>query len=376
MVSRRIFLGLLILPVGFTLGCQEDPSRLTISGRIEVDDVHIGSKVGGRVAQVNFEEGDSVETGAVVVSIEDDELSAQLNQAQANAAEARAKLDLLLAGSREEDIRKAEAVTAARSADLTLRQKGFREEEIREADAQVHSAKSDLDFASAEYQRAVALFKNKAINEQEYDGKISAFETAKAMMEIALQRQRLYHTGSRPEEIEAARALLAEAQSELDRLRNGPRPEEIAAQEAAVLAAEANIARLKSQLDETRIRSPSDAVIQSLDLEQGDLVQAGQAFSILNLKNRPWVRCYIPENRLGMAEIGREVTVTVDSYPGEAFPGKVMRISSEAEFTPRNVQTTEKRSELVFEMKVGILEKGEKLRAGMYADVHIEGASK
>ncbi|MCA9449067.1 MAG: efflux RND transporter periplasmic adaptor subunit [Candidatus Omnitrophica bacterium] len=374
MICRRIFFGFLILLVGLTLGCEEDRSNLKISGRIEVDDVHIGSKVGGRVSQVNFDEGDSVEAGAVVVALEDDELSAQLKQAQANAAEAQAKLDLLLAGSREEDIRRAEAVVAARSADLNLRQKGFREEEIREADAQVQSAKSDLDFASAEYQRAVALLKNQAINQQEFDGKRSGLETAKAKMEIALQRQQLYHTGSRPEEIEAAQAQLAEAQSELDRLRNGSRPEEIAAQQAAVLAAEANIARLKSQLDETRICSPSDAIIQTLDLEQGDLVKAGQTFAILNLKNRPWVRCYVPENRLGMAEVGREVTVSVDSYPEETFPGKIMRISSDAEFTPRNVQTTEKRSELVFEMKVDILEKGEKLRGGMYADVHIEAA--
>ncbi|MCA9414253.1 MAG: efflux RND transporter periplasmic adaptor subunit [Candidatus Omnitrophica bacterium] len=374
MICRRIFFGFLMLLVGLILGCEEDRSNLKISGRIEVDDVHIGSKVGGRVSQVNFDEGDSVEAGAVVVALEDDELSAQLRQAQANAAEAQAKLDLLIAGSREEDIRRAEAVVAARSADLNLRQKGFREEEIREADAQVQSAKSDLDFASAEYQRAVALLKNQAINQQEFDGKRSGLETAKAKMEIALQRQQLYHTGSRPEEIEAAQAQLAEAQSELDRLRNGSRPEEIAAQQAAVLAAEANIARLKSQLDETRICSPSDAIIQTLDLEQGDLVKAGQTFAILNLKNRPWVRCYVPENRLGMAEVGRKVTVTVDSYPEETFPGKIMRISSDAEFTPRNVQTTEKRSELVFEMKVDILEKGEKLRGGMYADVHIEAA--
>ncbi|MCA9415481.1 MAG: biotin/lipoyl-binding protein [Candidatus Omnitrophica bacterium] len=183
MICRRIFFGFLILLVGLTLGCEEDRSNLKISGRIEVDDVHIGSKVGGRVSQVNFDEGDSVEAGAVVVALEDDELSAQLKQAQANAAEAQAKLDLLIAGSREEDIRRAEAVVAARSADLNLRQKGFREEEIREADAQVQSAKSDLDFASAEYQRAVALLKNEAINQQEFDGKRSGLETAKAKME-------------------------------------------------------------------------------------------------------------------------------------------------------------------------------------------------
>ena len=172
-----------------------------------------------------------------------------------------------------------------------------------------------------------------------------------------------------------AKARLAEAASDLDRLRNGPRPEEIAAQQAAVEAAKANIARLQSQLEETTILSPSEAVVETLDLELGDLVQAGETIAVLNLMNRPWVRCYVPENRLGLAKVGTQVSVSVDSYPDVAFSGQIRRLSSDAEFTPRNVQTTEKRSELVFEMKVDILENGDRLRAGMYADVHV-GAPK
>jgi len=352
-------------------GCRENEGALEVSGRVEIDDVHVGSKIGGRVFQVNYEEGDSVKAGEVLVALEDEELTAQLRQAEANASETKAKLDLLLAGTREEEIRRAEAVVAARKAELGLREKGFREEEVREADAQVQSARSDLEYASSEYQRTQALFEKQAVDKRELDNKRTANETAKAQMEIALQRQRLFHTGSRPEEIEMARAQLAEAQSELDRLRNGARPEEIAAQQAAVEAARSNIARIQSQLDETRILAPSDALVETLDLEPGDLVKAGETIAVLTLKHRPYVRCYVPENRLGMTRVGDPVSVSVDSYPDETFPGRILRISSDAEFTPRNVQTTEKRSELVFEMKVDILEKGDLLRSGMYADVRI-----
>jgi len=357
--------------VFFMAGCLREDPVLILSGRIEVDDVHVGSKIGGRVWKVNHEESDEVKAGEPVVLLEDMELAAQLDQAKASAAQAQANLDLLLVGTRKEDLDRAEAVVQARSAELILRKKGFREEEVREAEAQVESARSDLQFASAEYIRTKSLFEKGAVDRREMDNKQSLFDTARAKTEIALQRLALFRSGSRPEEIAMAEAQLAQARADLTRLRNGARPEEIAAQRAAVEAANANVARLQSQLEETRILSPSDAMVETLDLKPGDLVKAGEPLAVLNLKNTPWVRCYIPENHLGSIRPGDLVMVTVDSYPGEKFPGKVRRLSSEAEFTPRNIQTTEKRSELVFEVKVDILERGEKLRAGMYADVYV-----
>jgi HlyD family secretion protein len=111
--------------------------------------------------------------------------------------------------------------------------------------------------------------------------------------------------------------------------------------------------------------------VDTLDLRTGDLVRAGETVAVLNLKTQPYVRCYLPENRLGWVKPGQEVGVTVDSFPGQQFRGKVRRVSAQAEFTPRNVQTQEKRSELVFEMKVDVPDGEGKLRGGMYADVHI-----
>ncbi|MBI5154185.1 HlyD family efflux transporter periplasmic adaptor subunit, partial [Candidatus Poribacteria bacterium] len=95
--------------------------------------------------------------------------------------------------------------------------------------------------------------------------------------------------------------------------------------------------------------------------------------AVLQLKNEPWVRCYVPERNLGHVKTGMSVTVTVDTFPDKAYPGKVRRVSSEAEFTPRNIQTSEKRAELVFETKVDITGDSEGLRSGMFADVHLDG---
>lgn len=357
--------------LGLLGGCIQESASLVVSGRVEVDDVHVGSKIGGRVWKVNYEESQEVKAGEAVVTLEDQELNAQIDQTKAALAQAQAQLDLLLAGARKEDIDQAEAMVRARSAEVELRRKGFREEEVRGAEAEVASARSDLQLASAEFVRTSALFDKDAAVRRDYDSKKAALRAAQAKLEVALQRETMYRSGSRPEEITMAEAQLAQVQADLDRLKNGARPEEVAAQRAAVEAARANVARLETQLEETRIIAPFDALVETLDLKPGDLVRAGETVAVLNLKNRPWVRCYVPENRLGMVKPGESVEVTVDSFPDERFPGKVRRLSSEAEFTPRNVQTTEKRAEQVYEMKVDILEKGDKLRAGMYADVHV-----
>ena len=289
----------------------------------------------------------------------------------AEASQARSRLDLLEAGTRQEDILEAEAVVAAGRAELELRQKGFRTEEIKEAQAQLESAQSNLDLAERELKRAEELFKTKSIGEQELEKKQNASRTAKAAVEITEQRLRLMQSGSRPEEIAMAEAQLRRAEVQLERLKNGPRPEEIAAARAAWQAAQANVSRIRTQLEETEIRAPMKSIIEVLDLQPGDLVQPGQTIATLLLMEAPYVRCYVPENQLGYVRLGQKVEIAVDTFPGKRFTGDIQRIYSDAEFTPRNVQTEEKRAELVFEMKIHFSEGMELVRSGMYADIYI-----
>jgi multidrug resistance efflux pump len=370
--AKSLFATFFAILLLFLPACNHSaPKEIIVSGRVEVDDVHIGSKIGGRISSVNTREGEIVRRGTPIVQLEDSELQASLAQAIAATSQSQAQLDLLLAGTRPEDIEKAEAMVNANRSELELRKKGFREEEIREADAQLASAQSTLDLSKREYERAAALAKTHTIDQSEFDKARSSYATAQAQFEVARQRKALVHSGSRPEEISMAESQLKQSEADLQRLKNGPRPEEIAAQRAAVDASKANAERITAQLDETRIPAPSDALVETLDLQPGDLVKAGETLAVLNLLTSPWVRCYLPENRLSWVKPGMTVNVTVDSIPGRALKGRVRRLSSEAEFTPRNVQTQEKRSELVFEMKVDITDGGKDLRAGMYADVHV-----
>lgn len=372
-MRKLVFFGSLFL-AWMLISCSEEKGGLKVSGRVEMDTVRVGTKIGGRIEKIHVEEGDSLKAGEVVIELERKELDAQLGQARAAQKQAQAQLDLLLAGTRKEDIRRAEAAVEACKAELQLRRKGFRDEEIREAEAQLASARSTLELVRLDWQRAETLFESGTIQQAELDARRAAHETARSAVEMALQRRQLLQSGSRPEEIAMTQARLDQAEAELERLRNGPRIEEITAQRAILEASQAGVRYLETQLEETSVRAPIECVVETFDLKPGDLVKPGESVAVLNLPSTPWIRCYVPENRLGEVRPGMKVGVTVDSFPGEVFPGIVRRIHSEAEFTPRNVQTTEKRSELVFEMKVDVPEKGERLRAGMFADVHISSA--
>ena len=356
------------------LSCTKE-STLVVSGRVELDDMRIGSRIGGRIESVNFKEGEAVHKGDIIIQLEPEELAAQLTQAKAQESQAKAQLDLLLAGSRKEDIAHAEAVVQANQATLQLRQKGFRTQEVQQAQASLNSARSDLELAHQDFERFQSLYNQKVISKAEFDRSRTTFETAQAKVQAAQEQLSLMKSGSRPEEITSASAQLAQSVADLERLKNGARPEEIEAARAVYASAQANVAKLQQQWDEMQIRAPLDSYIESLDLHPGDLVKPGDTVAVLNMKTNPYVRCYIPENQLGHVRQGMDVWISIDTFPREKFTGKVRRIATVGEFTPRNVQTTEKRSELVYEMKVDILNGLDKIRPGMFADVHIPRAN-
>ena len=174
-------------------------------------------------------------------------------------------------------------------------------------------------------------------------------------------------------EPEEPSASLAEAEARLRQLESGYRKEEIAQVRAAAEMARARVERLKTQLDETVVRAPFDAVVDVLDLEPGDMVGPGRPVATLLRPDGLWVRAYLPEEKLGFVRPGLEVKVRVDSFPGKSFPGVVRRVHRQAEFTPRNVQTQEERVLQVFQTEVVIIDPDQVLRPGMNADVIIPG---
>jgi len=156
------------------------------------------------------------------------------------------------------------------------------------------------------------------------------------------------------QQYDASNVKAATAQETLKQLEKGTRPEDIASARAELRRQEERLEYLRRQLSETEILAPADGVIQSIDLRPGDLVEAGRPIAKLLEPSEIWVRVYVPEPKLGTVRQGQAAWITVDTWPERKFPGKVVEISDRAEYTPRNVQTMEQRSDQVFGVKIAI----------------------
>jgi multidrug resistance efflux pump len=156
------------------------------------------------------------------------------------------------------------------------------------------------------------------------------------------------------QQYDASNVKAATTQQTLKELEKGTRAEDIAGARAELRRQEERLQYLQHQLNETQILAPADGVIQSIDLRPGDLVEAGRPIAKLLEPSEIWVRVYVPEPKLGAVRQGETVWVTVDTWPDRKFSGKVVEISDRAEYTPRNVQTMEQRSDQVFGVKIAI----------------------
>jgi membrane fusion protein YbhG len=234
--------------------------------------------------------------------------------------------DLLDAQIREQESR----ISQARAKlDLTL--KGPRGEEIARA-------RADYENAEKDRRRLEALMNEGIVPRQSYDDAATA---AKTKLEMLQELER----GSRPEEIEAARGAVDEALRHLEYLHR--------------------------QRKETLVTAPAAGVIQSFDLRPGDLVAPNAPVATLLEPDQLWVRVYVPETKLGLVRVGQRADLTVDTFPKRVFPGKVVEISPRAQYTPRNIQTLDQRSDQVFGVKVNV-EPAPELKPGMAALVRLQ----
>jgi multidrug resistance efflux pump len=206
----------------------------------------------------------------------------------------------------------------------------------------------------------------------ELDEATNALRSAQADQDVRRQDLDLLREGTRPEDIALAEAELAEAEQQYALHRAGSRPEDVALAKALVGAAEAGLAAIEQQMDELIVTAPVAGVVEAIELEPGDLVAAGAPVTSLLDLSALRARAYVPENRLDL-KIGQAVSVTVDSFPGRRFAARITFVARQAEFTPGNVQTPEERSKQVFRIEATLDEGLDVLRAGMAADVWLEG---
>jgi HlyD family secretion protein len=299
-----------------------DPSSILASGHVEATDVRLSTKVGGRLDSFPVQEGDKVSKDQEVARIDTTDTRLLLQQARAERDQAAAELRLRRAGARAED--------------------------IAELEAQVAQVEADLAGAERDLERMQGLLDRGS-------GTTKSRDDAKTRRDMTEKRR------------EAVKQALARA-------RAGSRREEIDAALARVAAVEARIAQLEQQIRDATVKSPLSGVVTEKIAEAGELLQAASALCIVTNLDEAWLTVYVAEPDLAQIRLGQEVEVRTDD--GQTRRGKVSFIASEAEFTPKNVQTRDERVKLVFKVKVGLDNKEGLFKPGMPAEARIPVAEK
>lgn len=346
--------------------------QIRVSGNIETTEAQVSFKIAGRVIQRKVDEGEMVKQGQVIALLDASDLQCNVDLRTAELKVAEAALAELLAGSRPEEIASAKA--ALEKAEHALRdlEAGSRPQEIEAARAAVAAAAADMARTQADYARATSNFQRKTISAEEFDASRAASNVAAERHRQAVEQLALVVEGPRKEQIQQARAALAQAQAQYDLVKAGPRKEDIDQGRARVEQARAALELATTQLSYATVVAPLSGVVLSKNIEPGEYVAPGTPVVTVGDLVNVWLRAYIEESQLGQVKVGQRARVTTDSYPGKKYEGRVSFIASEAEFTPKNVQTQKERVKLVYRIKIDITNPNMELKPGMPADATIE----
>ena len=347
------------------------PGAIRVSGNIEVTAVEVSFKAAGRVVERAVDEGDLARRGQLVAKLDLSEITKIVAQREAEARTAEAALLELLNGSRPQEIEQAAATADRLEKRLAELTNGSRPQEIAEAEAAVAEARADINRWTLDFDRQAELFARDIVSSREFDAVKSSYEMSHARLRQAQERLSLAKEGPRIEQIQQARAELAEARQRLSLVLEGPRLEEIAQARSRLDGARQMLAAELIRLGDHTVASPLDGVVLSKNIEPGEYVIAGTPVVTVGDMVNVWLRAYVNETDLGRVKAGQKAIVVTDSYPGKTYEGHVSFIASQAEFTPKNVQTQTERVKLVYRIKIDILNPKMELKAGMPADADI-----
>jgi HlyD family secretion protein len=292
------------------------------SGTVEARTIEVGSRVGGRVEQVHVREGDVVAAAQAIITLEKGDLPAQRLIAEGQLTQAESALEKVAGRT----------VPTARRA------------EIAEAQARLQAQQAGQERARLDADRMRKLFTGGAATRVDADN-------------ATLQ-------------LRSADAQVAASRAQLGTLLQGT-PQDAKSARGLVDAARGRLQQIDVMLDELIVRAPRAARVEALDLRPGDILAPNAPAARLLEPGELYVRIYVPETQIGHVRPGMQVPITVDSFPGRAFAGRVESVASQGEFTPRNLQTADERADQVFATRVRIEDDGDVLRAGMAALVRV-----
>ena len=330
---------LMIVAAGALAGWRWSRTRhatgnaLTMYGNIDIRQVQLAFNASERIQNLLVDEGSVVHRGELLGQLEPSRLADVVAQDQGRVAAQQEVVARMLAGSRPEEI-------AAARADL--------------AAAQAETTAADANLANAKllYHRQESLAGEHYVSLQMRDDAQRALLAAQAALS-------------------ASRGRVAAREQALKLAVLGPRKEDVAAAQATLRANEAALSLARTTLADTKLYAPDDGVIENRILQPGDMATPQSPVFTLALDNPVWARVWLPETELGRLSPGMQAWITSDSFPGEKFRAWIGFISPVAEFTPRNVETTALRTQLVYRVRVFACNPGHRLRLGMPVTVTV-----
>jgi HlyD family secretion protein len=331
--SPWVVLVVLLIVSACNRGAPVQGNRAT--GYIEATEVRVAGEVGGRLVEVKVAEGDRVSAGDVIARLDTADTDLALRRAAADREQAVAQLALVRAGSRPEDIRQASA-------------------QAQSAQADIKAAQAELDAATVDLERFENLLRANA-------GSVKQRDDAATRRDVAAARVR----GAQERALAAAEAVA--------RLRAGARPQEIEAARARVSAADAQIASLQKNAADAVVKAPVGGVVTARLLDPGEMAAPRAPVVVITDLDHAWANLYVDERLVPRLKIGQPATLVTDA--GQRLNGTITFISPKAEFTPRNVQTADERSKLVYRVKVAADNKDGVLKPGMPIEAELQPAA-
>lgn len=357
----------------------DDDNVLRLSGNIEFRKLDVAFKTAGRLAELTVDEGMDVKTGQLLARLDPEQIlrvrerdTASIDAAQSGLLQLRQTIEYQKAALESELALREAEVRQAKSKLLELTQ-GARPQEIAQARAQVADLRGMKEQAQRDLARAEKLIAAEDISQSQFDQFRLRLSSTTAQLENAEQRLSQIVEGPRQTDLETARAQVARAEAALNltasqRLEIAHKQEDLNVRRAEIERSKANVRVIESQIDDTSVASPVDGVVLIKSANRGEILAAGTPVLTVGEIDKPWFRGYVPQTLLGRVRLGMPVEVSSDSYPGKIYPGRISFISSEAEFTPKQIQTQEERVKLVYRIKVEVENPRRELKLNMPVD--------
>jgi len=316
------------------IGCAEEPptDRIRVSGHAEATEVRLAPDAGGRILTLTVNQGDRVQTGQTVLTLDTRDVELAIDRAKAERASAEAQVKVVQAAARPEDVRQAESQIVTAKADQS-------------------AAQSELTSAEQDLERFEALLKSNSGSRKQRDD-------AATRRDVARDR------------VSAAQSRVRTAEETLARVRAGARREDVDAARARVTVVSAQIASLEKTLGDATLSSPVAGLVTEKLVEAGEIIAPrAPAFVVVDL-DHAWADVFVPEPVVPLLRMGQPATVFTDAG-GAGIAGTITYVSPKAEFTPRNVQTAEERSKLVYRVRISVDNKNGILKQGMPVEAEI-----